>query len=158
MNVTNPDQRAVIVDLQQVSQLRDIPSSEQFDHWATAALSGYKKPAELTIRIVDEEESRELNERYRKRKGPTNVLSFSFEAPEGVELDLLGDLVICAPVVRKEAVEQSKEEWAHWAHMIVHGVLHLLGFDHIEARDAEIMENREIGILKELEINNPYEE
>jgi len=158
MNEINSDSGERIVHLQQASQQQGIPSAEQFESWVVAALSQYKKPVELTIRIVDEAEGTELNEQYRKKSGPTNVLSFPFEAPEGVELDWLGDLVICAPVVSREALEQSKKELSHWAHLVVHGVLHLLGFDHINAAEALEMEHCEIEALKGLGITNPYEE
>src|SRR5690606_20131870 len=101
-------------------------------------LADERQEAELTIRIVDEEESRILNRDYRGKDKPTNVLSFPFEAPPGLDAwPLLGDLVICAPVVAREAVEQGKPLMAHWAHMVVHGVLHLLGYDHEEDEDAE---------------------
>jgi probable rRNA maturation factor len=110
------------------------------------------------VRIVGEQESAELNEQYRHKSGPTNILSFPVDVPEGIELDLLGDLVICAPVVEKEALEQGKLLAHHWAHIIVHGVLHLLGYDHIDDDEAELMENKEIAILNKLHINNPYTE
>ena len=111
---------------------------------------------EIVVRIVDEQESAELNEQYRHKQGPTNILSFPVEVPEGIELNLLGDLVICAPVVEKEALEQNKILAHHWAHIIVHGVLHLLGYDHIDDDEAEQMESKEIAILNKLNINNPY--
>ena len=110
------------------------------------------------MRIVDEQESAELNEQYRHKSGPTNILSFPVDLPEGIELNLLGDLVICAPVLEKEALEQEKLLAHHWAHIIVHGVLHLLGYDHIDETQAELMENKEIAILNKLNINNPYRE
>jgi probable rRNA maturation factor len=108
------------------------------------------------VRIVDEQESAELNEQYRHKQGPTNVLSFPFECPPGVELNLLGDLVICAPVVQREAQQQQKQELAHWAHMVVHGTLHLLGYDHLQQDEAEAMENREIRIMEDLGYSDPY--
>ena len=113
---------------------------------------------ELTIRFVDEKESAELNEQYRHKKGSTNILSFPFDAPVEVELDLLGDLIICADVVKKEAKEQKKEELAHWAHMVVHGTLHLLGYDHLTDEQASIMESKEIKILSQLGYSDPYRE
>ncbi|MDZ7662225.1 rRNA maturation RNase YbeY [Thiohalophilus sp.] len=133
------------------------PSDADIQRWVSAALQAeQRQDAELTVRIVDEAESAELNEQYRHKSGPTNVLSFPFECPPEVELDLLGDLVICAPVVQREAQEQGKLEMAHWAHMVVHGTLHLLGYDHLQQDEAEEMENREISIMKELGYANPY--
>jgi len=114
--------------------------------------------AELTIRFVDEKESADLNEQYRHKKGATNILSFPFDAPAEVELNLLGDLIICSDVVRKEAKEQKKEELAHWAHMVVHGTLHLLGYDHLSDEQASIMEIKEIKILSQLGYTDPYRE
>ncbi|KZZ19879.1 rRNA maturation RNase YbeY, partial [Oleiphilus sp. HI0080] len=111
---------------------------------------------ELTIRVVDTPEIQELNANYRDKDKPTNVLSFPFEAPEHIELDLLGDLIICAQVVNAEAKEQNKDEKSHWAHMTVHGVLHLLGYDHIDDIEADEMEGLEIKILHELGYANPY--
>lgn len=113
---------------------------------------------EVSLRFVDDETIRELNRDYRGKDKPTNVLSFPFEAPPGVPTTLLGDLVICAPVVAAEAAEQGKPLTAHWAHMVVHGVLHLLGYDHIDDADAEIMEGLEVEILAGLGVPNPYEE
>ncbi|MGL4679992.1 MAG: rRNA maturation RNase YbeY, partial [Plesiomonas shigelloides] len=109
-----------------------------------------------TIRIVDEEESHHLNLTYRGKDKPTNVLSFPFEAPPGIELPLLGDLIICRQVVEAEAVEQQKELSAHWAHMVVHGSLHLLGYDHIEDEEAEEMESLETEIMQEMGYPDPY--
>jgi len=134
-----------------------VPGEGAVRRWVEAALEGRREAAELTVRIVDEEESAELNQAYRKKQGPTNVLSFPFEAPPGVELSLLGDIVICAPVVAREAREQGKAPEAHWAHMVVHGSLHLLGYDHIEAAEAEAMEALETAILARLGYPNPYE-
>ncbi|MEJ2140858.1 MAG: rRNA maturation RNase YbeY [Gammaproteobacteria bacterium] len=125
--------------------------------WVEQILSAENKDdAELTVRIVDESESAALNEEYRQKSNSTNVLSFPFECPEEVELNLLGDLVICAPVVEREAKQQHKNSRAHWAHMLVHGVLHLLGYDHIEEADAEKMEVREVKILESMGFPNPY--
>ena len=103
------------------------------------------------------EESQQLNSQYRQKDKPTNVLSFPFEVPEGIELNLLGDLVVCASVVEQEAKEQNKVLFHHWAHMIVHGCLHLLGYDHINDADADEMEALEVKILAKLAISNPYE-
>jgi len=137
-----------------------LPTREQFQLWVEAALDGAEHQtdeSELTIRIVGTGESAELNQAYRHKSGPTNVLSFPFEPIPGIDLPLLGDLVICAPVVLKEASEQEKSTESHWAHMVVHGSLHLLGYDHIEATEAESMESLEIVILTALGYDNPYE-
>ena len=145
----------LLLDIQRVV---DIPVTDnEFYLWVKTVLEAeHYDDTELTIRIVGETESATLNEQYRKKKGPTNVLSFPFEMPEGIELSLLGDLVICAPVVKKEAEEQNKNEKAHWAHMVTHGTLHLLGYDHINSADADIMEAKETGILKGLGYADPY--
>nr|WP_260295329.1 rRNA maturation RNase YbeY [Sedimenticola hydrogenitrophicus] len=133
----------------------------QFQAWAEAALHGRLERAELVVRIVDREESRQLNREYRGKDSTTNVLSFPFEAPAVVADDplgdLLGDLVICAPLVAQEAAEQGKPLEAHWAHLLVHGVLHLLGFDHINDPEAETMEGLEVEILESLGYSDPYE-
>ncbi|MDY6978967.1 MAG: rRNA maturation RNase YbeY [Pseudomonadota bacterium] len=146
---------SVAVEVQRIAAAG--PSEADIQRWVSAALlAEQRKQAELTVRIVDEAESAELNGQYRHKSGPTNVLSFPFECPPEVELDLLGDLVICAPVVQREAQEQHKEEQAHWAHMVVHGTLHLLGYDHLQQDEAEAMESREISIMEELGYTNPY--
>lgn len=144
------------LDLQQVSTAEGIPEMACFQVWVDAALADHEKNAEVVVRIVDAEESQRLNALYRHIDKPTNVLSFPFEAPEQVTLDLLGDLVICAPVVIAEAIQQGKKPLNHWAHIIVHGILHLLGYDHINPTDAEVMEAKEIAILTSLNIDNPY--
>lgn len=144
------------VDRQCQIEDQDLPSEEQLTQWVSAALNNKMDQAELSIRIVDAEESRQLNSEYRGKDKPTNVLSFPFEVPDGIELDLLGDLVICAEVVRQEAEEQKKPLFNHWTHMVVHGVLHLLGFDHINDDEAEEMEALETEILASLSIPDPY--
>ncbi len=144
------------IDVQIASQTPDLPSVKQLQSWARAVLSGAEGNPELTVRIVDEAESAELNRTYRHATGPTNVLSFPFEASEQVQLFLLGDVVICAPVVKKEAHEQNKPLDAHWAHMVVHGTLHLLGYDHQNASDAVKMESEERRILSGLGFPDPY--
>lgn len=147
------------LDLQVACAAAELPAAESFEAWAAAALAGEDRDAaELTIRIVDETESAELNRRYRHRSGPTNVLSFPFEAPPGIELPLLGDLVICAPVVAREAAAQDKPATAHWAHMVVHGILHLLGYDHLEEEEAAGMEALETAILARIGYPDPYRE
>ena len=135
-----------------------VPSAASFRQWVNAALAGAKrrKPTELSIRIVDTTEGRELNRDYRGKDYATNVLSFPAELPPGVQLPLIGDLAICAPVVIREATEQGKPARHHWAHMTVHGVLHLLGYDHIVDAEAEAMEALETRILGKLGIADPY--
>ncbi len=145
------------VDLQIATQNTDnLPTEEQFNLWFEQAVKSFREQAEVTIRVVDEFESQSLNRDYRGKDKPTNVLSFPFEAPPGVELDLLGDLIICRQVVEKEAEEQNKDLFAHWAHMVVHGSLHLLGYDHIDDEEAEEMESLEISIMNALGFENPY--
>jgi len=149
------------IDLQTESKSTLSPTIDQLTLWANSAHQTSDEETEITIRIVDVEESAELNHTYRGKTGSTNVLSFPFEAPPGIEIHLLGelplgDLVVCAPVVEKEAEQQSKALDAHWAHMIVHGVLHLQGYDHIEDKEALIMEGLETKIIKELGYPDPY--
>jgi len=148
---------SVTVDVQRV--VADGPDEADIRRWVTATLQaeGHAADAELTVRIVDEAEITDLNRRYRHKDRPTNVLAFPFDAPPGVETDLLGDLVIAAPVVRREAAEQGKAETAHWAHLVVHGTLHLLGHDHLTEAEAERMEGREVAILDALGFPNPYQ-
>lgn len=135
-----------------------LPSTASFRLWVAAALQGAsrRKATELAIRLVDDQEGRTLNRDYRGKDYPTNVLSFPAELPPGVGLPLIGDLAICAPVVLREAAEQGKPPRHHWAHMTVHGVLHLLGYDHIVEAEAEAMEALETHILARLEIPDPY--
>lgn len=147
---------SIILDLQLASNANNLPSEAQFQHWLEAAVLPFQAEAEVTIRIVDSAESQQLNSQYRAKDKPTNVLSFPFQCPPGIELPLLGDLVICAAVVAEEANEQGKAPEAHWAHMVIHGCLHLLGFDHINDDDAAEMEAEEIQILQQLGITNPY--
>lgn len=144
------------VDFQNVYDGENVPDESLFQKWAESAWLG-KDPAEVTIRIVGALESQGLNHEYRGKDKPTNVLSFPFEAPAGITIPLAGDLVICAPVVEREAIEQHKASEAHWAHMVVHGMLHLQGYDHIEDQDAEVMEALEIRLMHRLGYSNPYE-
>jgi probable rRNA maturation factor len=143
---------------QNSASTKDLPSKQQLHDWVSAALeqAEYQHPAQLTIRVVDGEEMTQLNQTYRHKDGATNVLSFPFEAPAQVPLPLLGDVVICAPVVAQEAQQQQKTLIQHWAHMVVHGVLHLLGYDHITEIQAQKMEHMEIAILSRLGFANPY--
>lgn len=148
---------SIELDLQLATEQQDqLPTLAQFQTWLDAAVSLFKEQAEVTIRLVDQEESQELNRDYRGKDKPTNVLSFPFEAPPGIEIDLLGDLVICKQVVEQEAIAQEKPLQAHWAHMVVHGSLHLLGFDHINDDEAIEMETLETKILLKLGYADPY--
>ena len=148
---------SIFVDLQIATEnIEDLPTEEQIVQWATAAVQPEGDEVEMTVRIVDEAESHELNLTYRGKDRPTNVLSFPFECPDEVELPLLGDLVICRQVVEREAAEQEKALIAHWAHMVVHGSLHLLGYDHIEDDEAEEMESLETQIMQGLGFDDPY--
>lgn len=147
------------LDLQLTSEAAGIPPEADFARWCRAALSGQHEAAELTIRVVDEDEARELNAAWRQRDYATNVLSFIAEVPPGIlDIPLLGDLVICAPVVMREAVEQGKTADAHWAHLVIHGCLHLLGHDHVEDDAAEQMEELERQLLAGLGYPDPYVE
>ena len=169
---------ALILDLQDARPPEDLlaplPSPSDLERWATTALEAalsqrprtMPRPVELTLRITGEAESADLNHRYRHRSGPTNVLSFPFEPPTGIDLTdpqaapyaaFLGDLVVCAPLVEREAEQQRKTGSAHWAHLVVHGVLHLLGFDHLTVSEAEQMEQAEARILDTLGFPSPYE-
>jgi probable rRNA maturation factor len=137
---------------------KGVPASASFRRWIEAALKGARrrKASEVSVRIVDAEEGRALNLQYRGRDYATNVLSFPVELPPGVDLPLIGDLVICAPVVAREAAEQGKKPADHWAHLTVHGTLHLLGYDHIDEVEAEAMEALETKVLAGLGISDPY--
>lgn len=148
---------SLVLDLQLATDAAGLPDEALLRRWAEAALRAERPEAELTVRIVDEQESRALNREYRGKDAPTNVLSFPFEAPPGADSELLGDLVICAAVVAREAAEQGKSLSQHWAHMVVHGVLHLLGYDHEEEAEAEQMEALEVEILAGLGLPDPYD-
>ncbi|MGS2721605.1 rRNA maturation RNase YbeY [Paraglaciecola aestuariivivens] len=158
---------SALIDLQIACQDYALPSEAQIQLYLDKLLANLELAnKELTVRIVEEDEIQQLNQQYRGKDSPTNVLSFPFEAPsffpEQSNLDenlndFLGDIVICAPVVEKEAQAQHKQLNHHWAHMLIHGTLHLLGYDHIEEQDAQVMENIEIAVLKELAIDDPYQ-
>jgi len=147
----------VSVDLEDVSGAADVPSAAQFRRWAEAAFAGRRAAAELSIRVVDEREGAELNSRYRGKDYATNVLSFPAELPAGVPLPMAGDLVICASVVTREADSQGKPAEAHWAHLTVHGCLHLIGYDHEDDAQAAVMEPLETAILAGLGFPDPYQ-
>ncbi|MEZ9597006.1 rRNA maturation RNase YbeY [Shewanella sp. 10N.261.52.F9] len=152
------NQPIIDLDVQIAVEGFTLPSSTELELWVKTAIRDTMSEAELTIRIVEVEESQSLNSTYRGKDKPTNVLSFPFEAPPGIELPLLGDLVICAAVVEQEAIDQNKPLIAHWAHMVVHGCLHLLGYDHIEDVEAEEMESLETQLIESLGYINPYKE
>ena len=166
---------SALLDLQLATEQNDIPSESEFITWLNQVfLTLTIDEKEITIRVVDEPESQQLNYQYRSKNSPTNVLSFPFEMPDFIGLldnddqnqsasladadfNLLGDLVICAPVVAREAKEQNKPFLHHWAHMVIHGTLHLLGYDHIDDDEAEHMEALERQILQQLAIDDPYQ-
>ncbi len=145
------------LDVQTASVSDDLPSQQQLQTWVLAATGDRIHDAELCIRIVDEAEMIALNEQYRQKPGVTNVLAFPQHPVAGIACNIIGDVVVCAPVVEREAVQQGKSSTAHWAHMVVHGVLHLLGYDHEQQQDAEKMEQLETEILTLLSFPPPYE-
>lgn len=147
------------IDIESNSQSHAIPALAELEGWISAALQSQEfEDAEVSVYIVDEEEGQELNAQYRGKDYPTNVLSFPADIAEEVGIPLLGDLVVCAPVVEREAQEQGKTLNAHWAHMLIHGTLHLVGFDHIEDDEAETMEALETQIVTGLGYPAPYQE
>ncbi len=135
----------------------DVPEPELLQSWAEAAYLG-ETPAVASLLVTTADEIQSLNKQYRNKDKPTNVLSFPMESPAEIDVSLLGDIVLCAPVIKQEAEQQSRSEVSHWAHMVVHGMLHLQGYDHIENHDAEQMEQLEIEILSQLGFDNPYED
>ena len=149
-----PEQEAVIAETD-----KNIPAIAEIERWIGTALKHtdfVQESVEITIRVVGEAESQQLNDQYRQKNQPTNILSFPFEAPPQLSFDLLGDLVVCLPVLEQEASEQNKSLTSHWAHLLVHGTLHLLGYDHPDPEQAEEMESLEIAILQSLDFDNPY--
>jgi probable rRNA maturation factor len=153
------------VDLQVASDVGDLPDEEQLERWVASTLraadADHARDFEISVRLVNEDESRELNQRFRNQDQATNVLSFPFSPPDGLPEDTvqsLGDLVICAPVVVREARQQDKAVPDHWAHMVVHGTLHMLGYDHQDDTQAAAMEMLETSILRDFGIENPYRE
>lgn len=146
----------ITIDIQYAAGGKDIPDRKKIGKWARLALAGLIEEAVLAIRIVDEKEGATLNKTWRNKNKATNVLSFpAGENP--LMPELLGDIVLCAPIVAREAREQGKSADAHWAHMVIHGILHLAGYDHMKKQDARIMEKIEISKLKSLQYPNPYE-
>lgn len=169
------------LDIQNPSELTHLPSEKEFQRWVNEAFIKAKSDEgnesknqsySVVIRVTDETESQELNHAYRQKDAPTNVLSFPFEMPdlpemEASEFDVselkdadqlhLGDLVFCEPLIEKEAQQQNKDLFQHWAHLVIHGMLHLQGYDHIDDDDAVRMESLEINMMKQLKLPNPYE-
>jgi probable rRNA maturation factor len=143
------------VDVQNATAFEPLPEDSQFDLWVNTVLQE-KNDVELTLRLVDRDESRALNLRYRGQDKPTNVLSFPAGLPSGLDIPLLGDIVICAPLVGEEAQAQHKSAQSHWAHLVIHGVLHLLGHDHQDEQEAMEMESIEVDLLASLGFSNPY--
>ncbi|MGP1956845.1 MAG: rRNA maturation RNase YbeY [Arsenophonus sp. NC-PE1-MAG3] len=149
--------QSVILDLQLAcSNHNGLPSKATFQYWLEVFLPKFQSESEITIRIVDIAESQYLNRIYRGKDKPTNVLSFPFKAPDNIKLPLLGDLIICRKVIEKEAIEQQKKPDAYWAHMVIHGCLHLLGYEHKNNFEAEEMEIIETEIMQKLGYPNPY--
>lgn len=147
---------SVQVDLQPAVDFQGLPDQTRFARWATAAAANRVEDSELSVRIVSEQESAALNQKFRNRPGPTNVLAFPAALPEELGMSVLGDLAICRDVVEREAAEQGKETEAHWAHMVVHGTLHLLGYDHDSDEQASEMEALEAEVLRHLGYPDPY--
>ena len=149
---------SVIVDLQ-VACEQLTPELSELEHWTNTALSGSERVnTEVTIRFVERKESQCLNNEYRGKNTATNVLSFPFECPPGISLDFIGDLVICPAVMADEAKQQQKQPKDHYAHLVIHGILHLLGYDHIDPEQANDMESLEIRLLAKLGIDDPYQD
>ena len=147
------------IELQRAYEHINTPENKDFKEWVEQVFdhcSYEQDDAELTIRVVDENEIHALNLKYRHKDSSTNVLSFPSDLPKDVPIYILGDIIICPTVLEREAKEQKKSLKAHWCHMVIHGVLHLLGFDHEEEQEAEKMESSEIEILRELGFDNPY--
>lgn len=147
---------SVKLTLQLASAEPSAPSAEQLLRWAQAALGPAPGPAAITIRVADEAEIQSLNKDWRKRDAPTNALAFPLSGGAGAPSGVAGDVVACAPVIKREAAAQNKTLAAHWAHVIIHGVLHLMGYDHVNEQDAVAMEAKEIAILKNLGFPDPY--
>ena len=146
----------IILDIQSASSSEDAPDDQSIKRWVSAVLDSKTGDTELSVRIVDEDEGKALNETYRGASGPTNVLSFPFDEKTPEPLPLIGDIVVCAPVVVREAKQQNKALNAHCAHMIIHGVLHLLGYDHQNDSEAATMEALETEIMQKLGFPPPY--
>ncbi|WP_126322512.1 rRNA maturation RNase YbeY [Candidatus Rickettsiella viridis] len=153
---TKIKKKQIKIAIQDMTRRSFIPNRYYFQRWVNKALINRTRLSEITIRLVDRKESTDLNEAFRHKKGPTNILSFPFEPPPEVYSPLLGDLVIYAGLVNQEAKQQKKTRLAHWAHLVIHGCLHLIGYDHENEKDATKMETLEIQLLQELGYANPY--
>ena len=145
-----------MVTVQRVCKLSSVPTNRQLESWADLVLGTLAQDLELLIRIVDVFEITQLNTRYRNQKEATNILAFEFESFGDFESNFLGDLVICGPLVKQEALAQQKKVSAHWAHLVIHGTLHLLGYDHLRAEDTKKMQRLEVAFLKKIGIADPY--
>ena len=150
------------LEIQRATTSINTPDDDQFQSWINTIPARQDKRLALSIRIVEEAEGRRFNREYRNSDYATNVLSFPAELPEGLPAEIrqtqLGDLLICAPVVVREAMEQNRPEIDHWAHLTIHGILHLLGYDHEQDEEAHVMESLEIEILNKLGISDPYQD
>lgn len=148
------------VDIQNASSDPLLVSEDEITRWVEQTLQKEVESAELTVRFVDEDEIMQLNNTYRKQNKTTNVLAFPSNLPDGITLDypLLGDIIVCPKVLMQESEEQNKPLVAHWAHIIIHGVLHLLGYDHMKDEDARTMQQQEIAVLAHFQYANPYNE
>lgn len=147
---------SIELNIQIASKVKTLPHPAQLREWVALAFWNRIETGEMTIRIVDEEESADLNQQYREKMGPTNVLSFPYDPVPGIADNLLGDIIICAPIVEKEAAIQHKTLMAHWAHMVIHGSLHLLGFNHSLPQEAYQMEGLETELMVKLGFPPPY--
>lgn len=158
VKINNKHETMVDLELQLATNAKTLPHPSQFKEWVRVILTDkILNNVELTIRIVDEEEIKNLNYRYRNKQSVTNVLSFPVKLEVCIDYSMLGDIVICAPVIELQAKQQNKDLLAHWAHMVVHGVLHLLGYDHENDSDAIEMEELEIELMEKLGFPSPYE-
>lgn len=144
------------VDIQRSEKIGTNPSDDEITSWITLTLQYHQCIANVSVRLVDEIEITSLNEQFRQRNQPTNVLSFPCDLRDETGMRLLGDIVACEPIVIRQAQEQGKKPGDHWAHIIIHGLLHLMGYDHVEEQQAEEMETLEISLLREIDIDNPY--
>ena len=146
----------ITIDIEYATQLTDYPKAASIKKWIKATLKGRNNDCIIALKVIDEEEMKMLNHTYRHKEGTTNILSFPCQLPSEVRANILGDIAICAPVVKKEALEQNKTLTAHWAHLVIHGTLHLLGYDHEQENEAVTMEKIETIILHNLGFPDPY--
>lgn len=156
MRKTKIKEKRIKITIQALTSNTFIPSRYFLQRWVNKALSKQVGTNAVNIRLVSKKESAALNSTYRHKNDPTNILSFPFEPPPGVSSAFLGDLVICAPLVNQQAKQQAKTPLTHWAHLVIHGCLHLIGYDHVHDKDATKMETLEIQLLEDLGYENPY--